>query len=121
MQDFKNLLVWQRAHALALGVNANIRRMPRAGTASLRSQLGRAADSIAANIVEGCGAASQREFARYLDIAIKSASEAEYHVITARDRLVMPREECTQAIEDITRLRRMLYSLRNKVLAATTD
>jgi four helix bundle protein len=121
MQDFKNLHVWRRAHALALGVDACIHRFPRKGSASLRSQLSRAADSVAANIVEGCGAASQREFARYLDIAIKSASEVEYHLITARDRLLMPRAECDRIVDEIAQVRRMLYGLRNKVLVRLVE
>jgi four helix bundle protein len=41
----------------------------------VRSQLTRAADSIASNIVEGCGAATDKEFARFLDVSIKSDNE----------------------------------------------
>ena len=53
VSDFKKLLVWQKAHALALHshrVALGIRRLP---DASLRGQIIRAAMSIPANIVEG--------------------------------------------------------------------
>lgn len=121
MQDFQNLRVWQRAHALALTIDGVVRRFPRSGSGSIRAQLSRSADSIAANIVEGCGAATQREFARYLDIAIKSTSETQYHVLSARDRGLIPPAESQQLVDAIVQIRRMLYALRKKVLANLTD
>ena len=53
--------------------------------ASLRNQMIRAAMSIPANIVEGSGQESRREFGRFLRFAINSASELEYHLIMAKD------------------------------------
>jgi four helix bundle protein len=58
MQDFKQLQAWQRAHALSIMLHGLARGFTRAGHASLRAQLTRAADSIAANIVEGCGSST---------------------------------------------------------------
>src|SRR5215210_3916183 len=78
MQAFKQILAWQRAHAVAIAVHRLSATFSRAGHAPLRSQLTRAADSIATNIVEGCGSATQKELARYLDISIKSANETEH-------------------------------------------
>jgi len=71
MQDFRKLVVWQKAHAFAL----EIRRVTEGFPRELRDQIRSAAESIVNNIVEGCGASSRKEFARYLDISIKSASE----------------------------------------------
>jgi len=51
----------------------------------LVSQLRRAASSVPANIAEGCGCNGNREFARFLGIALRSASETEYHLLLARD------------------------------------
>jgi four helix bundle protein len=50
---------------------------PRTGYRSLREQIVAAAESIPFNIAEGCGASSQKEFARFLEISIKSANELE--------------------------------------------
>jgi four helix bundle protein len=116
MQDFQKLVVWQRAHALALRVDVAIRAFPRGKGGTVRAQLGRAADSIAANIVEGCGAASQRDFARYLDIAIKSSSETQYHLMAANDRGLIGTAECTLLADEAVEIRRMLYGLRRKIL-----
>lgn len=48
--------------------------------------------SIAANIIEGRGQKTDREFARFLRIALNSTSELEYHLITARDMGVTSEE-----------------------------
>jgi four helix bundle protein len=81
VSDFKRLQVWRKAHALALNVHRVAARIRGAHNASLRSQLLRAAMSVPTNIVEGTGQRSGKEFGRFLDIAIKSASEVEYHLI----------------------------------------
>jgi four helix bundle protein len=118
MQDFKRLVVWQRAHALAIAVQRAAKRFPRTGHASIRSQITRAAESIATNIVEGCGTATQPEFARFLDIAIKSTSELEYHLLLARDYGILASDSWNAHSSEANQLRRMLYALRARVLAA---
>jgi hypothetical protein len=60
MQDFRQLLVWKRAHAFALNVRRVVETLPRTGYTDLKSQMTRASQSIVDNIVEGCGAASPR-------------------------------------------------------------
>ena len=86
MRDYHRLEIWRRAHALAIAIHGVARGMRGNDFAGLRSQLTRAADSVAATIAEGCGAESPREFARFLGMSIKSASETEYHLLSARDR-----------------------------------
>lgn len=76
-----------------------------------------AAESIAFNIVEGCGANSQREFARFLDIGIRSTMELEYQLELARDYGVLTNRECQSLSVDTSDVRRMLCGLRAKVLA----
>ena len=116
MQDFRRLLVWQRAHGLVLGVRRAIRTFPRSERGSLKSQMTNAAESIAFNIVEGCGSTSSKEFARFLDISIKSTCELEYQLQLATDCDLLLRRTggplCAEAVE----IRRMLCGLRRKVL-----
>jgi four helix bundle protein len=50
-----------------------------------RAQIRRASSSISANIAEGCGRRGQAELAQFLNIAMGSASELEYHPLLARD------------------------------------
>ncbi len=118
MRDFKQLHVWQRAQALATAIHESSRRFPRRDYATLKSQLTRAAESIATNIVEGCGAATQREFGRYLDISIKSANETEHHLLCAAVRGAMPESESQSLCAEVVAIRRMVYSLRKRILEA---
>lgn len=78
-----------------------------------------AAESIAFNIVEGCGANSQKEFARFLDIGIKSAMELEYQLQLARDYGVLRHRDWQSLSAETIDVRRMLYGLRTKVRAST--
>ena len=119
MQDYRKLRVWGPAHALALDVRKATNQFPRTGYASLRSQVTAAAESIACNIVEGCGAASQAEFARFLDISRKSSMELEYQLQLARDYGILPHAAWESLRIETIDVRRMLCGLRSKVLAAS--
>ena len=81
----------------------------------LRSQLLRSASAVPANISEGSGARTEAEFARYLDIALKSAREVENHLIHARDLKCIETVSCEQLIADLDEVRRILYSLARAV------
>jgi four helix bundle protein len=116
MQDFKRIKAWQRAHALGIALHKLAEGFGRAGHAHLRSQLTRAADSIAANIVEGCGAAKRKEFARYLDIAIKSANETEHHLLSARDLELISLDDWEKHNRETIEIRKMTYGYRKKIL-----
>lgn len=110
--------VHAKAHSLAIKARAATKTFPRTGYASLKSQITTAAESIAFNIVEGCGANSQREFARFLEIAFKSAIELESQLSLARDYGVLRQRACEQLTEETIDVRRMLFGLRTKVLAS---
>jgi four helix bundle protein len=118
MRDFKQLHVWQRAQALSTAIHEAGRRFPRRDHITLKSQLTRAVDSIATNIVEGCGAATQREFARYLDISIKSANETEHHLLAAEVRGALPASDAQSLCAEVVEIRKMVYVLRKRVLSA---
>ncbi|MGZ3333101.1 MAG: four helix bundle protein, partial [Gemmatimonadaceae bacterium] len=89
MSDFKKLKVWRKAHALALSVRRVATGIRGPDNASLRNQIIRAAMSIPTNIVEGTGQKTGKEFARFIGIALNSASELEYHLMMARDDRVI--------------------------------
>ena len=112
MGDFKKLLVWRKAHALALNCHRVASRLRGASNAGLRSQLTRAALSIPTNIVEGHGQASTRDFARFLGYSINSASELEYHLIVARDIDAITPSACTQLLGQLVEVRKMLHGLQ---------
>jgi four helix bundle protein len=117
MQDFRRLLVWQRAHTFALDMHRALDAFPRGKYTELKAQMRRATESIANNIVEGCAAASRTEFARYLDISIKSASEVDYQLQLAHDLGAIDTATWQPLAREVVELRKMLWGLRRTVLA----
>lgn len=84
MQDFRRLSVWQKSHELVLETYRVSRTFPKDELFGLTSQLRRSVSSIGANIAEGCGR-TQAEFVHFLQVGFGSASEAEYHLLVAKD------------------------------------
>lgn len=117
VQDYRQLRVWEKAHALALGVRRATGAFPRTGYASLRAQMTAAAESVPTNIVEGSGATSQAEFARFLEIGIKSTSELQYQLQLARDYGILPQQLWQELTNETSDIRRMLCGLRARVRA----
>jgi four helix bundle protein len=120
VQNYKTLRFWQRAHALTIALNKLTVCFER-GHANLRSQLTRAVDSIATNVVEGCGASTKREFARFLDIAIKSANETEYHLLSARDRNLVPPDLWQKHTAETIEIRKMIFAYRKRLIDDPTE
>ena len=80
---FQDLLVWQRGIDLVESVYLASAGWPNSEMFGLVSQARRAAVSIPANIAEGHGRGSPKEFARFLAIARGSLRELETHLIIA--------------------------------------
>jgi four helix bundle protein len=85
MKSFRGLKVWHSAHQLTLAVYKATAKFPKEELYALTSQMRRAASSIPANIAEGCGRGTDADFGRFLQIALGSASELEYHLLLAFD------------------------------------
>ena len=111
MQDFHDLRVWQEAHALALNVHRVAKGIRGASYISLRSQMIRAATSVAANIVEGRAQSTDREFARFLRIAAASAAELDYHIIFGADIDVIEKADSEKLQASLEVVRKMLHNL----------
>ena len=71
----------------------------------------RSASSICPNIAEGCGRAKRPDFARFLDIAMGSASELEYHVLLSADLELLPRSTFATLNAAVVEVKRMLAGL----------
>jgi len=77
----------------------------------------RAAMSVPTNIVEGTGQESQKEFGRFLTIALKSASELQYQLTFANDVRAIRRSDFESLLAQAIEVQKMTYGLRNKVLS----
>lgn len=128
MQDYHRIRAWKKAHALAIDIHRLAKGFPR-GYGSLRSQIMRSAESVPFTIVEGCGAATPKEFARFLDMSIRSLSEIEGQLELGNDYGIIADLDYHARAEDVRVIRKMTWSLRERVLGndrrpigdATTD
>jgi len=118
MQDFRNLVVWKRAHEFVLEIYRATQHFPRQEVFGLTSQLRRSAASIPANLAEGAGR-TQSEFCRHIQIAFGSANEAECHLLLARDLQYLDLMDYESAVERLKEIKRMLSGLSKKIRLAT--
>lgn len=79
----------------------------------------RAAFSIPTNIVEGRGQRSEREFARFLRIALNSGSELQYHLIVARELRLISEQDFTSLSDQTTEVRKMIHGLLSRLSFAS--
>lgn len=118
MRGFRGFKVWEKSHALTLEVYKVTAIFPKEELYGLTSQIRRACASIPANIAEGCGRSGNAELARFLQMAMGSASELEYHLLLARDLKLLEPLKYDDLATHTTEVKRMLSSLLQKVRAA---
>lgn len=110
MSNHRDLAVWNKAIELAVSAHLVARTLPKYEQFALASQIRSAAGSIPANIAEGCGRGTTREFIRFLDIARGSLQELDSHLeLTLRLDYVVSTDEIRAQMDEISR---MLSGLR---------
>ena len=120
MQDFRNLLVWRKAHALTLDVHRALDTVKRGHQPGLRSQICRAAGSIGANIAEGCGRSSDADTRRCFQVALGSACEVLNHALLARDLGLLDEIGFAALEAEALPVRRMLVRLIERLRRPST-
>jgi four helix bundle protein len=115
MKNFRDLKVWEKAHALVLACYEITKPFPREEIFGLVSQIRRAAASIPANIAEGCGRRGNAELHRFLQMAMGSASELEYHILLSKDLGYLNTDVYQRMQPQVEEVKRMLAALIRKV------
>ena len=111
MKDFRQLKVWEKSHQLALAIYKVTAKFPKEELYGLTSQVRRASMSIPTNIAEGCGRNTDADFARFLQMAMGSASETEYRLLLSHDLSFLNKEQYDKLNTAVTEVKRMLASL----------
>jgi four helix bundle protein len=111
MRNFEELEVWQKAHGPTVKLYRLTESFPRSEMFGLTSQIRRAAGSIGANLAEGCGRWSEGELARFIQIAMGSASERQNHIRLARDLEFLNSDDYRNVLKDVVSVRQMLTAL----------
>ena len=113
---FRRIKVWQKAHELSIECHNATFRTPAGGSApGFRSQFLRAVDAIGDNIAEGAGQWSQRQFARYLAIALASTHEVDAQLERGRALGIFDPREAQKLQEKLWEVKRMLTALHRAV------
>lgn len=115
---FEDIQVWQESRKFTQDIYLLTKKFPRQELFSLTDQLKRAANSIPANIAEGSGSSSKKEFARYVDIAIKSLYEVVSHLQIACDQAYIQEEERLTLYHFADTLARRLRTFRKYLLSS---
>jgi four helix bundle protein len=117
VRDFRELKIWERSHRLTLEVYKATRQFPKEELYGLTSQMRRAAASIPTNIAEGCGRNGLAELSHFLNIAMGSASELDYHLLLARDLNFLSPLDYDRVAGELDEVKRMLGTYHQKVKA----
>jgi four helix bundle protein len=102
-QNFRDLLIWQKAHQFVLCVYKETKRFPPDERFGLTSQL-RAAVSVPANIAEGFVKRGIGDKLRFLNIAQGSLEESRYYLILVSDLGLANLSHLEQSVDECSRM-----------------
>jgi four helix bundle protein len=115
MHNYKNLKIWQCSRILVKHVYELTATFPNNEKFGLISQIQRAVVSIPANIAEGSGRSSNKEFSRYLDIAISSSFELETELLLAHDLNFINDSQIAPVIQLIQEIQKMIFGFKETI------
>jgi four helix bundle protein len=121
VKGYRDLLVWQRAMDFVAECYKFSGRFPKTEIYGLCSQLRRSAVSIPANIAEGHGRESIKEYLNHLSIAYASLMESETHVQIAERLEYIDREMVERLLTHSAEVGRMLNGLMKSLRAKLND
>lgn len=112
MRPHEKLDVWKKAIDFVVAVYEATENFPKDERFGLISQLRRAAVSIPANIAEGAGRKSYKEFAHFLSNSQGSASEVETELLIASRLCYIEKRKYAELYSSLDEIGRMLTGLR---------
>ncbi|MCA1599468.1 MAG: four helix bundle protein [Chloroflexi bacterium] len=110
-QNYRDLIVWQKAMDLVAQVYQVTRDWPRDELYGLTNQVRRAVVSVPANVAEGQGRGNQKEFGRYLAIAVGSLYEVQTHLLISQRLGYSDKADIDVAIRCTDDVGRLLHGL----------
>ena len=116
LRDFRKYDIWKDGMELVDNVYTFVEAFPNTEKYGLRSQITRSAVSIPSNIAEGASRNSEKDFARFLEIALGSAFELETQLMIAERRKYISAPHLKESILMLTSLQKRIYALRRKII-----
>jgi four helix bundle protein len=116
VQSYRDLIVWNKAMDLVVEVYRVSTAFPASERFRLIDQMTRAVVSVPANIAEGQGRGTSKDFAQFLAIARGSLNETETYLLLAIRLGYLTADQAERALALLTEVSKMLGALRAKVL-----
>jgi len=116
VRSHRDLMVWGLAMDLTVEVYKLAKVLPKDELCRLTAQVTRAAVSVPANIAEGNGRGSRREYAHFCSVAKGSLMESETLVMLMERSSYVSSQQTSVVHELIQRVSKMSTSLRARLL-----
>jgi four helix bundle protein len=116
MHKFKELLIWKKSREFCYNIYNVTSNFPSEEKFGLTNQLRRASVSIPSNIAEGSSRNSNKDFARFLEIAIGSAYEVETQLLISSDLGFINQESSIDLISTLEEIIKMTSRFRATLL-----
>ncbi|MFA6923808.1 MAG: four helix bundle protein [Bacteroidales bacterium] len=107
MNNYKELKVWKRAVNLSTEVYKITNTFPKSEIYGITSQINRSVISIAANIAEGAGRNSNKEFNHFLGISLGSSFELDTLLYIAKNLNYINDSILKKVSDEITEIQKM--------------
>ena len=120
LKSYRDSLVWQKGIDLVVVSYRATASFPKSETYGLISQIRRAATSIPANIAEGYGRGSRKEYLQFLMVAQGSLKELETHFIVSEKLSYLSAAQKDRLLSQSDELGRMLGSLIRKLKTSSS-
>ena len=116
IEDYKDLIVWQRSMELAEEVYQLVKKLPKEELFALSDQIRRAVISIPSNIAEGYERNSTKEYIHFLSIAKGSKAELETQLLLCTKIHYLNNSDIEKSISLIQEIGKMINSLQKHLI-----
>lgn len=115
MHNFKELNIWTKSIDLSVETYELTKRFPESEKFGLISRLKRCAVSIPSNIAEGSSRSSNKDFARFLQIALDSAFEPETQLIISEKVFTIEKVKTYELKQQVIEIQKMINGFKKSI------
>ena len=116
IKNFRDLTIWQLGKELTLGIYQTTKTFPREELFGIISQMRRAAISIPSNIAEGFNRFHNKEYKRFLYIALGSCAELETQIEIGCSLGYLDKNTAEGLLEKLDHESRMIRNLTKRLI-----
>lgn len=117
MKNYKGLIIWQKGIEITKKVYQLSKQFPAEEKYGLVSQMTRASVSVSANIAEGSSRNSDKNYARFLQIALGSAFEVQTYLVIANEMTLAKKSDIEELEKILEEEMKMIHSFIKRLTA----